>query len=273
LVFDILQRHSRDADRSGARPGASRTNMQGILPYPHKKPLGNRLIASFPRNVSERIARHLRTVYLRRDDYIYQPGDRMEYIYFPQTAVFSEYQMLDDGRTVEIALVGNESAVGLMAAYGQAAAVNWTQVCVAGMALKIESDYFRYEIEAETPVKTLLNEQLNSYMRFISQKVICSTHHSVEMRLCTWLLMLADRCGSGPLKLTQEHLARVLGVYRPSVTCIARGLREQGVIDYVRGNVSIRDREKLIETACGCYREFCGGDAGDLIFPAKSVEM
>ncbi len=246
--------------------------MHGVLPYPHKKPAGNRLLASFPRAVYERIARNLRTVYLRRDDYIYRPGDRMEHIYFPQTAVFSEYQMLDDGRTVEIALVGHESAVGLMSAYSNSDAVNWTQVCVAGMALKIESDYFRYEIERETSVKTLLNDQLHSYMKFISQKVICSAHHSVEMRLCTWLLMLADRCGTGPLKLTQEHIARVLGVYRPSVTCIARGLRKQGSIDYVRGNVTIRDREKLQETACGCYREFCG-EKEDLFLPAKSAEM
>ena len=75
--------------------------------------------------------------------------------------------------------------------------------------------------------------------------------------------MLQDRCPRGRLKLTQEHIARVLGVYRPSVTCIAQQLRDTGLIDYVRGNIVILDREKLKEHGCGCYSELSGrSDSG-----------
>jgi len=85
--------------------------------------------------------------------------------------------------------------------------------------------------------------------------VACNAHHSVEERFSTWLLMLQDRCPVHRLKLTQEHIARVLGVYRPSVTCIAQEMRERRLIDYVRGNIVIADREGLKKRSCSCYTD------------------
>jgi CRP-like cAMP-binding protein len=180
----------------------------------------------------------------------------VDYIYFPETAVICQYQMLEDGRTIEIALTGKESAVGIPSVFAPCDAINWTQVCTDGTALKIESEFFRIAAGREGAVKALFNDHLNSYIRHISLKVICNTHHSVEERLCSWLLMLSDRVGTASLKLTQEQVARVLGVYRPSVTCIARSLRDRGLIDYVRGKITVRNRQELVRAACACYGNF-----------------
>jgi CRP-like cAMP-binding protein len=235
--------------------GRTRDRVQNIRHFPDRRSFVNGILTGLPRSVFDKISPHLRPVDMRRDEYLYQPEDRIEYIYFPETAVFSEYQMLDDGRTIEIALMGRESVIGLTSAFSQCGAVNWTQVCIEGTVLKIESEFVRRVVGVESAVKALLNNQINSYIRHISHKVICNTHHSVEERLCTWLLMLGDRCGM-ELKLTQEQIARVLGVYRPSVTCIARSLRTRGLIDYVRGKLIIQNRAKLINAACSCYGEF-----------------
>lgn len=84
-------------------------------------------------------------------------------------------------------------------------------------------------------------------------------YHSVKERLCTWLLLVQDRCGKKKLKLTHEQIARVLGVYRPSVTCIALEMRASKLINYSRGGMSIRDRAKMESSACGCYLELAAG--------------
>jgi len=80
-------------------------------------------------------------------------------------------------------------------------------------------------------------------------------YHSVKERLCTWLLMVQDRCGRSTLNLTHEQIARTLGVYRPSITCIAQELREKKLIDYSRGGISICNRDRVEEVACTCYAE------------------
>jgi CRP-like cAMP-binding protein len=259
-------------DTVEGRPVFGKDAVQNIRPFPERRVFINKLLAALPQPVLDKISRYLKPVSLRRDEYIYQPDDRVDFVYFPQSAVFSGYQMLNDGRTIEIALTGSESAIGIPSVFSRCRATDWTQVCTAGTALKIDSEIFRAAAALESPVKALLNDQINSYIRQISNKVICNTHHSVEERLCTWLLMLGDRCGTASLKLTQEQIARVLGVFRPSVTCIAQNLRERGLIDYVRGRVILRDREELIKAACSCYAEFRIPRSGRATVPAFSEQ-
>jgi len=279
MALDITRNFSERTETTktaagGVMEGAYRSaRKQNIRPFPERPAFSNRLLAALPRTLIGKISTYFRPVYLRRGDYLFEPDDMVEYLYFPDTAVLSDYQMLDDGRTIEIALTGKESAVGIATVFGPSRAANWTQVCADGRATKIEADIFRQAAERENGVKEVFNEHLNAYIRAISHKVICNTHHSVEERLCTWLLMLADRCGDTTLKLTQEQIARVLGVYRPSVTCIATRLKDQGAISYLRGKVIIRNRPELGRKACACYREFCGAVKGTGVVSKRPANM
>ena len=170
-------------------------------------------------------------------------------------SVVSEFKMLEDGRMVEIAVTGREGAIGLSSIYGDMAIQNSIQVSQAGTALKIDADTFLRMLNSSESLRMRLSHPINMYIRQISQKAICNMYHSVKERLCTWLLMLNDRCGQSNLKLTHEQIARVLGVYRPSVTCIAQELREDRLIDYSRGGIFIRDRTMVERSACACYSE------------------
>jgi CRP-like cAMP-binding protein len=221
----------------------------------------NDLIRKIPVASLKKLEPHTKKVSFAAGEFLYRPDEQIDWLYFPETAVISELQILEDGRTIEVSITGHEGAVGIPSIYFPGRAANWVQVCGPGMALKIKRDAFRKETRNLEWVNLLLQEYIQSYIRQISQKVACNAHHSVEERFCTWLLMLQDRSPRGRLKLTQEHVARVLGVYRPSVTCIAQQLRDSALIDYVRGNIVILDREKLKERSCGCYAELSSSPA------------
>jgi CRP-like cAMP-binding protein len=212
-------------------------------------------IGGLPSVLLGKIRPLLKYTQLAKDEYLFQQDDHVEFIYFPETAVISEFQMLADGRTIEVAVTGPEGAVGISSVWSSMAAVNCAQVCVAGTAFRIERDLLERELTYSRPLQRWLHDQINSYIKQISQKVICNTHHAVEERFCTWLLMLQDRSKKTRFSLTQEYIAGVLGVYRPSVTCMAKALRDKNAIDYVRGQISIADRQKLRKMCCSCYNE------------------
>ena len=216
----------------------------------------NLIIEALSPEVKNLLAPALRTVTLKKEEFLNQEGDRIDYIYFPITAVLSEFKTLEDGRMVEIAVTGNGGAVGLSSVLsGSSTAMSCTQVSQAGIAKRIDSATFARLLKTNEKMRTGLNVFLDQYIRQISQKAICNMYHSVKERLCTWLLMVQDRCGHSKLTLTHEQIARTLGVYRPSVTCIAQELREQKLINYSRGGISIISRERVKKSACTCYAE------------------
>jgi CRP-like cAMP-binding protein len=215
----------------------------------------NQLLGSLPKQLFEKLRNSLRTVTLVKDQFLFLQDDELDYVYFPETAVISELKTLDDGRTVEVALGGNESAVGLSSVFCSSTAANCSQVAQAGSAVRIESEVLEKMARLHPELASLLLPDMDHYIRQISQRAICNMYHSVKERFCTWLLMLQDRSGKKTLKLTHEQIARTLGVYRPSVTCIALEMREDDLIDYSRGGVTIKDRKKLEQAACPCYAE------------------
>ena len=202
-----------------------------------------------------RLRQFIKRVALTKDQYLYQQDDEIDVIYFPETAVVSEFQILEDGRTIEVGIIGNEGAVGIASAFNSCRAANCMQVCVPGTALAIGRDVFEREVMSDQRLQTMLHNYINGQIKQLSQRVVCNTFHSVEQRFCSWLLTLQKRSRREKFKLTHEHVARVLGVHRPSVTCIAQTLRERKLIDYGRARLVICNKTGLENIACRC-----GGD-------------
>jgi len=216
----------------------------------------NSILDSLPSAVYEMLKPNLKPVFLTKDQYIYQEEDALDCIYFPETAVVSELKILEDGRTVEIAVIGREGAIGLPSLFSDSHfAPNCTQVSQAGTAQKVSFETFEKLLRSNPEVRTAVSHFVEAYIKQISQKAVCNMYHSVKERLCTWLLMVQDRCGQKMLNLTHEQIARTLGVYRPSVSCVAQELRESRIIDYSRGGISITDRRRTELAACSCYSE------------------
>ena len=218
--------------------------------------LGNRLLNAVEPEHFLRLRQFIKRVSLIKDQYIYQQDDRMQTIFFPESAVVSEFQILEDGRTIEVGIIGSEGAIGIPSAFNSCRAANCTQVCVPGTALAIGRDVFEREVVSDPRLQLVLHTYLNLQIKQLSQRVVCNTFHSVEQRFCTWLLTLQKRSRRERFRLTHEHVARVLGVHRPSVTCIAQTLREKKLIDYGRARLVISDSQGLEKLACRCSTDF-----------------
>lgn len=220
--------------------------------FPAKPLFANKILNALDDDDYARFAVHLQVVSLQSGEVIYQPEDDCNYIYFPETAVFSQMNTLESGKTVEIALVGHEGIIGLSSILGREPTNLGTQTLLSGSAFRIGRKIFNGLFAESSLFQSSFFEYLNAYIRQVSQRAVCNNHHRIEHRFATWLLMLADRSRQDNLVLTQEQIAAVLGVQRPSVTGIAQNLRSLGTIDYVRGRIDL-NRQKLEKTACECY--------------------
>jgi CRP-like cAMP-binding protein len=205
-----------------------------------------------------RMRQFVKRVNLAKDQYLYQQDDEIDLIYFPETSVVSEFQILEDGRTIEVGLVGNDGGVGIPAAFNPYRAANCTQVCVAGSAVVVGREVLQREVMSDPRPRATLHNYINGQIKQLSQRVVCNTFHSVEQRFCSWLLTLNKRSRRDNFKLTHEHLARVLGVHRPSITCIAQVLREKKLIDYGRARLVLRSQSGLERVACRCWVDVQG---------------
>ena len=197
---------------------------------------------------------YLEPISLCRGEELYAAGERgSDYVYFPETAVVSHLYNLADGNTVEVAMVGSDGATGISSLFGSQPTNHQASVTIAGRARRVKTDVLRQEFGRGGKLQTLLLDYFNTYLTQVSQRVACTSFHLTEKRLCSWLLMLHDRAGKNNLTLTHEQMAQFLGVHRPSLTKIAKILREQQLVNYTRGKFHILDRHGLEAVACECY--------------------
>jgi len=217
----------------------------------------NQIVNSLPPKILRLLEHDFRRVQVSKEDFLFHQDDELGYVYFPETAVVSEFHILDDGRMVEVSITGREGVIGMASLFHAGRTSNCVQVTQAGTLLRVESVILRKALRRNPELAPLLHVPLENYIRQISHKSVCNMYHSIDERLCTWLLMVQDRCGRAKLRLTHEQIARTLGVYRPSVTCIAIKLRKKRLIEYSRGRIQIVDRRGMENEACECYSELC----------------
>jgi CRP-like cAMP-binding protein len=216
-------------------------------------PLDNKLLASLPRDDFDRLQPHLSTVSLPQGVVLVEAGNEVDQIYFPHDGMLSLLAVLRGGKAIEIATVGREGVVGAMAGLGLYKSLVRVVVQMPSACSKIAATRFRTAAAASDPVRNLCiryNEVLLSQARVMAA---CNALHSIEARFCRWLLQSADRASSDTLALTQEFLAKMLGVRRTSVTEVASKIQAAGVIIYSRGVIKILDRPALMRMSCECY--------------------
>ena len=215
---------------------------------------GNQLLANLDKTVYPGLFGRLETVTLSQGMVVYEPESRIDYVYFPTTAVFSILATMEDGGTVEVGPVGREGLVGLHVFLGADISPDRVVVHVAGSAMRLETNVLKGELAAE---KTALRRKLLRYTHMLlvmtGRTGACNKLHSIEQQLARWMLTMNDYIG-GELHLTHDLMALTLGVRRASVSIAANDLRTAKLIDYERGSIRIVNKEALEEVACECYR-------------------
>ena len=215
---------------------------------------GNRLLATLSDEERSFVEPHLTPLTLERGDSVLQSGKPVEQSMFPYgSLVVSMTVELSHGRSVEVASIGKEGAVGGVISCGHAPAFTHGLVQMAGPAVVLPLPALE-EVKQRSPhLRNIFCRYSDYLLAQVMQSVACNAFHPIEARAARWLLHAQDRVGGDRLELTQESLAGLLGVQRTTVNAVARVLQEGGLIAYRRGAIQVRDRDGLMHTACECY--------------------
>ncbi len=217
----------------------------------HRK---NEILARVPPPDMRRFADQLELVSSALGEVVARPGSEPEWVHFPVTGVLSSMVVLEDGSTVEASTIGNEGMDGLYLLTDPTANPYRINVQVPGEMLRMSAGAFQRARSESPALSQLLMRYALVLIQRGAQNGACIQHHTIEERMCRWLLETALRKGKDQFGLTQEFLADMLGVRRQSVNLTARVLQTAGLIKYARGDLTILDRAGLEEASCECFR-------------------
>jgi CRP-like cAMP-binding protein len=223
--------------------------------FAHRRvPPANRLLGALPRRDYLRMLPLLADEDLEHGTVLFEPGEPIRHVYFPESGIVSLVALLKNGGMAEAGMVGREGLVGLPVFLGPGTSPFRAVVQIPGIARKMEAAACRAELKRCRALNALLHLYVSAFVTHLGQSSACNSRHTVEQRCCRWLLLAENRLGAGEFPLTHEFLAAMLGVRRTGVTEVAGNLQRTGLIRYSRGRVRILDREGLEATACECFR-------------------
>jgi CRP-like cAMP-binding protein len=214
----------------------------------------NALLSALPPAERDRLLPDLQHVNFAQGQILFEPGERINFCYFPTSAVVSLLHIMRDGSTAEMALVGKDGVLGVPVYLGRESMCSRAIAVVSGGAFKVPTKRLQEEFAHAGQLQMLLLQYTQAFITQVSQTAVCNRLHSMEQRLCRWLLLCLDRRSCTELEATQELIAGVLGGRRESVTVAAGHIQDLGLIHYCRGRIRIIDRMGLEACACECYR-------------------
>src|SRR5215471_14239626 len=214
----------------------------------------NCLLDALPAGTRERLHSHMRPIALSLGEVVLQVRERIQYAYFLTSSIVSLLYTTENGATAEMGVVGNDGMVGAAVLLGGESTCSQAVVALAGEAIRLPADLLLQEFEGNLMVRRVFLRYTQALIAQISQTAVCNRLHSVEQRLCRWLLLCLDRSSNSHLRMTQELIAHMLGGRRESVTVAAGHLQDLGLIQYCRGHITILDRPGLEVASCECYR-------------------
>jgi CRP-like cAMP-binding protein len=246
------------ADTSGQSVGkASSLPLQDESPLAapaRQSPHQNHLLDALPAGDYTRIRSHLELIPMPLGEVLYEPGTRLQYVYFPTTSIVSLLYVMEDGASAEIAVVGNEGMLGISLFMGGETTPSHAVVQSGGYGVRLRARLLKEEFARFGPMMHLLLRYTQALITQMAQTAVCNRHHSVDQQLCRWLLLSLDRLASNELSMTQELIANMLGVRREGVTEAAGKLQDAGLIRYNRGKITVLDRPGLEARSCECYQ-------------------
>jgi len=217
------------------------------------KVIKNELLTAMTPREFALVRPHLEHVELEQHCILYEPNNKLKFIYFPNRGLISLVVVLKTGRTVEAGIVGKEGASGTAVVAGLNKSALREVVQISGEGFRIRSAVLQKLLPKIPSLRAALHRYVVLLGMQVSQTAACNRLHEIEQRLARWLLMAEDSAATATLGITHDFLATMLGTDRPSVTLAAGLLQKAGLIEYSRGAVKIINRAQLEEFACECY--------------------
>ena len=231
-----------------------------LKPSPRPPPMtnqprpANKILTTLPHEEFERLRPKLREVSFEIGETVYLPEQKMEFAYFVNSGIVSWLAAVENGNTVEAGVIGPEGIAGVAIVLGANSTPNQGLAQSDVQVSRIAAKDLIAEFRKNGKLSEMILRFVQSMFTQVAQTAACNRLHTLDQRLARWLLMTHDRIGESKLPLTQEFLSRMLGVRRAGVSVAANSLRQQGVIDYHRGDIVVVDRSGIERLSCECYR-------------------
>lgn len=229
------------------------TVQAGERTNPSGKPVSNKILLSIPKAEYGFIRPHLAFIDLPNHYNLYEPAQKLKFVHFPNRGLISLVVPMEDGKTVEAGVVGNEGMSGIPLVVGIQRSPLREIVQIGGDGFRVAITAFQNTLQSAPRLRTALNLYAVVQGLQVAQTTACNRLHEIEQRLARWLLMAQDRIDAGLLLITHDFLATMLGTDRPSVSVAAGVLQRRKLIEYTRGAVKVLNRKKLEGFVCECY--------------------
>jgi CRP-like cAMP-binding protein len=222
--------------------------MSTLSDLPH-----NRLLLALPSSNLKHLKSELKLIRCQRSQILMDADSPIDYVYFPESGVVSVLAVHADGSIIEMATIGREGCTAVQAVLGAKTSSVRLLVQIPGDAMKMSRAAFSRAMESTPSFRKLMYAYIQAFLEQVLVSVACNGAHNLKQRLARWLLMMRDRSDDDTLQITQNLLAEMLGVQRPSISNAARELERAGLIKRGRRQITIRDRRGLVDASCECY--------------------
>jgi CRP-like cAMP-binding protein len=216
-------------------------------------PTRNLVLSAVPADDRPRLHPYLKLVAVRSGQTLYRAAERITHLYFPLDSAIAKFGVDRTGGTAEYVLIGKEGLVGLDTLLGEARATGHAVVQLPGYCYRADTAPVMQILERSPVLRRAILRYVSSRVFQIQQSSLCNTRHSLDQRLCRWILQALDCVGRRELRVTHELIGRALGLRREAVTNIALRLQAQHAIRCGRGHIDVLDRAALEARSCECY--------------------
>src|ERR1700722_11275334 len=216
-------------------------------------PANRLLLAAPPRGLKELMA-DLEFIRCQSEEILLDADSSLDHVFFPESGVVSVVAVYADGNIIEMATIGREGCTGVQAVFGSKASSARLLVQIPGGAAKMSRAAFDRAMKSMPSFRGLMFAYVQAFLEQVLVSVACNGRHSLKERLARWLLMMRDRSDDDVMPITQNLLAEIMGVQRPTITHAVAELEEAGLIVRGRRQITILDRQGLIGASCECYQ-------------------
>jgi CRP-like cAMP-binding protein len=214
----------------------------------------NRLLVALPSSDLQQILPELEYIRCEREQILMDADSPLHQVFFLDSGVVSAVAVYADGSIIEMATIGREGCTAVQAVFGAESSSVRLLVQIPGTAAKMSRTAFTRAMGSMPFFQSLMYAYVQAFLEQVLVSVACNGAHNLKQRLARWLLMMRDRGDDDALQITQNLLAEMLGVQRPTISNAARELERAGLIVRGRRQVAILDRQRLAEASCECYR-------------------
>jgi CRP-like cAMP-binding protein len=223
--------------------------------------LKNQVLARVPKQTLEALETNLRRESMQTWQVLCAEHEPITRVYFPIDAVISIVSPMEDGSIAESYTAGRDGIAGWEVLYGDERIIFRTMCQIPGVCYSMDAAEFCELARGDPDLAAVVRAYTHCLTAMSGRSGACNLLHPLAERCARWLLTSHDRVAKTTFELTQEIMATMLGVHRPSVSIAAGTLQKAGAIMYSRGRVTVTDRARLEEASCECYRivadEFC----------------